>query len=150
MVKESTACCRRLQGRHCSSPYLSKVAPGAGGIQNLQFHFFVGTKDEDSAARHGHTAHAKLGVDHAEMVRQLSSGVGDDGVVEGAAAVVALDVLDPAEMVLHTVAGQGDNLLDQSDTGTRCRAIQSEDCARGGAAREETFTPRAVNSGMSF
>ena len=80
-------------------------------VQNLQFHFFVGTEDENSAASHGHATHAKLGVDHAEMVCKLSCGVGDDWKVEGAAAVIALHVFNPAKMIFDTVTRQGNNLI---------------------------------------
>ena len=37
-------------------------------------------------------------------------GVGDDGVSEVSEPVVALDVVDPAVVVLHRVAAEGDHL----------------------------------------
>lgn len=39
---------------------------------------------------------AKLGIDHAELVGELSGRIGDDRVIEGAEAVVALHVFNPA------------------------------------------------------
>ena len=79
----------------------------------MQFHFLVGTDDKNGAAGDGHTAHTKFGVDHAELVGKLSGGIGDDGIVEGAEAVVALDVLDPTEMILNAVARKGNYLHKQ-------------------------------------
>ena len=105
---------KKEQENDCSrSAYLSKVTSGAGGIQNLQFHFFVGAEYENSAAGDGHTAHTKLGIDHAELVGELSGGISDDGIVEGAEAVVALDILDPTKMILNAVARKGNYLLNK-------------------------------------
>ena len=105
---------RKKQENDCSrSAYLSKVPSSAGGIKNLQFHFFVGAKYENSAAGHGHATQAELRIDHAEKVGELSRGISDDGIVEGAEAVVALDILDPTKMILNAVARKGNYLLNK-------------------------------------
>ena len=93
--------------------HLCEVATSASGIQNLQFHFLVRTEDKHGAAGDGHSAHTKLGIDHAELVGELSGGISDDGIVEGAEAVVALDILDPTKMILNAVARKGNYLLNK-------------------------------------
>ena len=49
-------------------------------------------------------------VQHSVLLGDLSGGVGDDGVGEVGQPVVALDVIDPAVVVLHRVAAEGDHL----------------------------------------
>ena len=103
---------RKKQENDCSrSAYLSKVPSSAGGIKNLQFHFFVGAKYENSAAGHGHATQAELRIDHAEKVGELSRGISDDGIVEGAESIVTLHVLNPAKMISNAVARQRDDLI---------------------------------------
>ena len=103
---------RKKQENDCSrSAYLSKVPSSAGGIKNLQFHFFVGAKYENSAAGHGHATQAELRIDHAEKVGELSRGISDDGIVEGAESIVALHVLNPAKMISNAVARQRNDLI---------------------------------------
>jgi hypothetical protein len=103
---------RKKQENDCSrSAYLSKVPSSAGGIKNLQFHFFVGAKYENSAAGHGHATQAELRIDHAEKVGELSRGISDDGIVEGAESIVTLHVLNPAKMISNAVARQRNDLI---------------------------------------
>jgi hypothetical protein len=103
---------KKKQQNDCSrSAYLSKVTSSTGGIQNLQFHFFVGAEYENSAAGHGHATHAELRIDHAEKVRELPRGISDDGIVEGAESIVTLHVLNPAKMISNAVARQRDDLI---------------------------------------
>ena len=94
--------------------YLSKVASSAGGIKNGQLKFLVGTEDKDGTAGYGHATHADLGIDHTKLVGKLSAGIGNDGIIEAAEPVVALDVLDPSKVILNTVAREGNNLLEQN------------------------------------
>ena len=49
-------------------------------------------------------------VEHAVLLGHLPAGVRDDGVAEVGEAVVSLDVVDPALVVLHRVARQRDHL----------------------------------------
>ena len=49
-------------------------------------------------------------VEHAVLLGHLPAGVRDDGVAEVGEAVVSLDVVDPALVVLHRVARQSDHL----------------------------------------
>ncbi len=93
--------------------HLCEVATSASGIQNLQFHFLVRAEDKHGAAGDGHAAHTELGVDHAELVGELSGGISDDRIVEGAEAVVALDILDPTKMILNAVARKRNYLLNK-------------------------------------
>ena len=48
--------------------------------------------------------------DHSQHTQAPPGGVGDDGVGEVSEPVVALDVVDPAVMVLHRVAAECDHL----------------------------------------
>ena len=48
--------------------------------------------------------------DHSQHTKAPPGGVGDDGVGEVSEPVVALDVVDPAVVVLHRVAAECDHL----------------------------------------
>jgi len=90
---------------------LVKVTAGGGGVEQRQLQPLVRTDDEDSSGSQGNSLGVLLiWVHHPVHLGNISLGVGNDGVGELREVVVGLDVINPADVGLHLVTGEGDQL----------------------------------------